>query len=361
MNIAFYAPLKPPTAPVPSGERTLARAFLAALGATGHRVELAARLRAREPDGDADRQRRLRAVGGALAGRLVRRYGARPKDERPELWFTYHLYYKAPDWIGPCVADALGIPYVVAEASFAPKRAHGPWALSHAAVRDAIARADLVFGINSANAPCVRPLLRSPDRLVALAPFAAAPPLPCARPGGEVVRLLTVAMMREGAKLRSYGVLAEALRRLPATGWTLTVVGDGPTRARVRALFAGLPVDFAGAREADELGAFYAAADLFVWPAIDEAFGMAIVEAQSAGLPAVAGRSGGVADIVRHDCTGLLTPAADAAAFASAVSALLDDPERRRRMGAAAARVTGEQGFAAAARLIDEKLRALVP
>jgi len=30
--------------------------------------------------------------------------------DRPQLWFTYHLYYKAPDWLGPAVAEALGPP-----------------------------------------------------------------------------------------------------------------------------------------------------------------------------------------------------------------------------------------------------------
>ena len=49
--------------------------------------------------------------------------GRRP---RPDLWFTYHLYYKAPDLVGPLVAGALGIPYAVAEASVAHKRAGKP-------------------------------------------------------------------------------------------------------------------------------------------------------------------------------------------------------------------------------------------
>jgi len=38
------------------------------------------------------------------------------------LWFTYHHYYKRPDWLGPRVSAALGIPYIVAEASHAAKR-----------------------------------------------------------------------------------------------------------------------------------------------------------------------------------------------------------------------------------------------
>ncbi len=42
--------------------------------------------------------------------------------ERFDLWFTYHCYYRKPDWLGPAVTKALGLPYVIAEASHAPRR-----------------------------------------------------------------------------------------------------------------------------------------------------------------------------------------------------------------------------------------------
>src|SRR5437868_734111 len=121
MRIAFYAPLKPPHHPVPSGDRTMARLLIAALEQAGHTVEVAALLRSRDGCGDPARQARLRRLGARLAARYVRRRGG-DAAPRPELWFTYHLYYKAPDWLGPAVADALAIPYVVAEASLAAKR-----------------------------------------------------------------------------------------------------------------------------------------------------------------------------------------------------------------------------------------------
>jgi len=124
MRIAFYAPLKPPDHPVPSGDRRMARLLMAALKAAGHEPMLAARLRSRDGSGDRRRQARLRALGTKLADRYLRRVAARP-DLRPDLWLTYHVYYKAPDWIGPRVASALGIPYVVAEASLAEKRRSG--------------------------------------------------------------------------------------------------------------------------------------------------------------------------------------------------------------------------------------------
>ena len=338
MRIAFYAPMKPPTSEVPSGDRQMARALMAALRSKGHRVDLAARLASREPIGSPTRQARFAELGDKLAQRYIRR-------NRPDIWFTYHLYYKAPDWIGPRVTAALGIPYVVAEASFAPKRAGGPWDISHRAVEAAIRRADLVFGLNPTNEPCVRQLARS---FVRLKPFLESTVF--TRQGTS--DLLTVAMMRPGDKLASYRLLADILRRLP--GVSLTIVGSGPAETEVRAAFAGLPATFT-----TEVGY---GGEVFVWPAINEAYGMAILEAQAAGLPVVAGYSPGVAEIVRDGETGILVAQNNAESFARAVGKLLADPILRKKMGEAArARVAAEHSFEAAAELIDRHIRALVP
>jgi hypothetical protein len=55
------------------------------------------------------------------------------------------VYYKAPDWLGPRIAKALGIPYVLAEATHAPKRAGGPWAIGHEATEAALRMASRVL------------------------------------------------------------------------------------------------------------------------------------------------------------------------------------------------------------------------
>src|SRR5688500_4119866 len=156
MRIAFYAPLKPPDHPVASGDRAMARALISALELAGHDVRIVSRFRSFD-HGDAERQARICAVGVNLAARLLRR-SART-GWRPDLWFTYHLYHKAPDWLGPTIAGELGIPYVVAEASFAPKQASGKWQLGHRAVADALARAAIIFQPNPTDAECVLPLL----------------------------------------------------------------------------------------------------------------------------------------------------------------------------------------------------------
>jgi glycosyltransferase involved in cell wall biosynthesis len=378
MRVAFYAPMKAPTSPVPSGDRRIARLFMAAMATAGHDVDLAARLRTWDGVGDSRRQARLRDVGERLAERLVGRYDRGPKAERPGAWLTYHVYHKAPDWIGPAVSDALDIPYLIAEASVANKQAEGPWALGHDATVAAVRRADAILSLNAIDGPAVQSLLEDPGRLVPLPLFLDAAPFSAAaadrdRHRADMVRrfglradvpwLLTVAMMRPGDKLASYELLADALGRLDDRHCDLLVVGDGEARSNVEAMLSGIGIDvhFTGEQEADALPAFYGAADVLVWPAINEAMGMALLEAQAAGLPVVAGNGGGIPDIVRHAETGVLVPDGDAAAFGEAVSMLLGDEDRRRRMGAAArAVVARDHDLARGARRLDEVLRRAV-
>ncbi|MCG8512127.1 MAG: glycosyltransferase family 1 protein, partial [Rhodospirillales bacterium] len=120
MRIAFHAPLKPPSHPAPSGDRRMARLLMTALESAGHSVFLASDFRSYDGAGDETRQRELRESGRATAEDLIRRFREQDDANRPDAWFTYHLYHKAPDWLGPAVSKALGIPYFVAEASFAP-------------------------------------------------------------------------------------------------------------------------------------------------------------------------------------------------------------------------------------------------
>ncbi|MGD9510573.1 MAG: glycosyltransferase family 4 protein, partial [Geminicoccaceae bacterium] len=114
--------------------------------------------------------------------------------------------------------------------------------------------------------------------------------------------------------------------------------GDGEARDEIAAMFAafGDRVRMHGAVPLSALPAIYAAADLHVWPALNEAYGMALLEAQAAGLPVVAGREGGVPDVVVDGVTGLLAEPRSVPAFAAAVRRLLLDPARRRAMGASA-------------------------
>jgi len=376
MRVAFHAPMKPPDHPVPSGDRHLARLLLRALRHAGHEPELVTRFVSRDGAGNPTRQERLRALGARLADRLVRRLTARPADARPEAWFTYHVYHKAPDWIGPAVADALGIPYLIAEASSAPKRAGGPWDVGFRGANAAIARADAILTLNSDDWDCLQPVATEPVLHRRMFPFVDAAPFAAARARRTNLRdglaraagwptdtliLLAVGMMREGAKQGSYEELAAALPKLAGDNWRLLVAGDGPQRAVIEDMFetaAPGRVRFLSALEPDALAEAYAGADILVWPAVDEAFGIALLEAQAAGLPVVASKTRGVPDIVGSGVTGLLPAPGDPGAFAGAVQRLMDDAELRTRMGEAAARrVRSKFDIPTAAAMLDSTLR----
>ncbi len=365
MRILFHTPLKSPDHPVPSGDREMARGLCRLLARLGHRIVIpeASKIAPGVPPPGAHLALERRAR--AQARRLVAHWRALPvrHPERFDLWFTYHCYYRKPDWLGPAVSRALGIPYVIAEASHAPHRAQGATRPGHRAVERALMAADLVLTVNPRDWPGVRSRLRPAARqcwmppFIDVAPFQAVHRVPNAPPV-----LLAVGMMRTRDKLASYRVLAEALTTLRDRPWRALIVGDGPARGEIEALMKpfGDRVVFRGAASRTELPALYAAADLFVWPAINEAYGMAFLEAQASGLPVVAGRTGGVPAVVADGVTGLLMPIGDAGAFAAAVRRLLDDPALRRTMAvAAAARMASHHDERAAARALAVALETL--
>ncbi len=370
MRIAFYAPLKPVDHPVPSGDRLMARAFKALLEGLGHEVEIASTLRSYDRVGDRELQLASRERARLEVQRILAGVACGPA---PELWFTYHAYHKAPDWLGPEVSRALAIPYVIAEASIAGKQSGGRWDLGHRATITAVDRADAVLALTRIDARNLARHMTDPAKLILFPPFLET--LPDAAAGRDVARrrlaaalalspetvwLVTVAMMRRDIKLDSYRLLAEALRGVAVPHWHLIVLGDGDAGAEVRRLIeqvAGNRVRFLGERSRAEVAEVCRAGDIFVWPALQEAYGMAILEALAAGLPVVACDEGGVADLVEQGCNGLLAPDRSAAALAAHLHRLIGDETLRRQMGRrAAARVAGRHSRAAA----EDRLRAVL-
>ncbi|WDZ79479.1 glycosyltransferase family 4 protein (plasmid) [Ensifer adhaerens] len=361
MKIAFYAPLKSPDHPVPSGDRLMARMLIAALRIGGHEVAIASDLRsfmAKPSDQDFRELERAAEAEATRLRTLWRGEGA------PDLWFCYHPYYKAPDLLGPGLADEFSIPYVTAEASYSMRRNEGVRAVAQRHVLAAISQAAVNICLTGRDRDGL--LEAAPScRHAMLAPFIDATRFTESKPrAGAGCRMVVVAMMRSGDKMSSYHMLAQALARVADAAWTLTIVGDGPCREEVKAAFAVLPPDrlaWLGEKDAADLPDILASSDLYVWPGFGEAYGLAYLEAQAAGLPVVAQRTAGVPEVVRDGETGLLTPDGDIDAYAAAMRNLIEDAAGRRLLGAAARRfVHGERSFPAAARrlgaIFDELL-----
>ena len=133
-------------------------------------MELASDLRSFDGRGDPDLQQSVKRQGEVEAARLIEKWREAP-DTAPDGWFTYHLYHKAPDWIGPEVCRALQIPYFVAEASHAPKRAKGDWRTGYEAAVNAIGFARVVFHMTVLDGACLKPLVSAENRLILLPPF----------------------------------------------------------------------------------------------------------------------------------------------------------------------------------------------
>jgi glycosyltransferase involved in cell wall biosynthesis len=115
-------------------------------------------------------------------------------------------------------------------------------------------------------------------------------------------------------------------------------VGQGPLEAQLRALHAesGLGERFRLLGYREDAVRVLAGCDVFVLASRYEGFPVALMEALALGLPVVATAVGGVPDGVRQGVEGVLVPPAAPQELARALNELIADPQRRRRMGAAA-------------------------
>ena len=149
-----------------------------------------------------------------------------------------------------------------------------------------------------------------------------------------------------GRLLRGKGleVLVEALAAPcvpPQVGLILVGSGEGQAldatedlKRRVAERGLGARVVFAGRSERVE--DYLRACDVFVFPSLFEALGIALVEAAACGLPAIASRTGGIVDVVEDGRSGRLVTPGDSEELAGALAWLAADEASRAAMGAAA-------------------------
>lgn len=140
---------------------------------------------------------------------------------------------------------------------------------------------------------------------------------------------------------KGFDLLLESFAILHAKhpDWTLTIFGAGPWRQRLTAqretLGLTCAVDLPGVSR--NLDRELAAASIYVLSSRFEGLPMVLLEAMSTGLPVVAfDCPTGPAEVIEHGVTGLLVPPKDVSGLATALTELIEDPDRRRAMGAAA-------------------------
>jgi len=239
-------------------------------------------------------------------------------------------------------------------------------------LRWTLARADALVAVSRALRDVAVALGQAPDRVRVIpngvdttrfrpmkrAAARAATGLPAAR-----TVLLAVGALYEG---KGHHLVVDALARLVPRRPDLLYVVVGPERpgeryraaleARVRRLGLADHVYLAGPRPAEQLPAWYGAADLFCLATRSEGWANCLLEALACGLPVVTTRVGGNPEIVREGVDGLLVPWGDVPALAAAIEEALGRPWDRAALVAHAATHSWDE--AAAASLAA--LRALV-
>jgi glycosyltransferase involved in cell wall biosynthesis len=150
-------------------------------------------------------------------------------------------------------------------------------------------------------------------------------------PGGPAV--LYVGRLAREKNLPLVFEAFDALRvRVPTA--RLIIVGSGPLRASFERSHP--EVVFAGVQTGSALAAYYASADLFLFPSLTETFGNVTLEAMASGIPVVAYDSAAAGMYLRNGVSGYALPRGDSAAFIEAACELAADSDLRMRFSVAA-------------------------
>ena len=174
------------------------------------------------------------------------------------------------------------------------------------------------------------------------------------RPTGELARGGGLLFCGSWDHMKGIAYLVAAFERLHANGrrLALTILGPGVPEATVLAAFA--PAVRASVRVVprvpeEDVIRMYRSHDLLLWTSTYEGFGLVLLEAMSQELTVVTTPVGCAAALVRDGENGAIVPPRDPAAIAGVVERLMDDPARRRQMGAEAARTVSAMTWRATA------------
>lgn len=279
----------------------------------------------------------LEALGHAVLRCSVARGGV-PAAWRPDV---VHIHAFSRRWVGRRAWRApAGSAVVLTVQGADPSLVTDPWVLA-ALARDA----DCLTTVSRDGRRALAkrwPRLARRAAVVANGARAGLPPRP--RSGPDV---LTVGRV---AAYKGLDVLAMALSGLPGVSWTF--VGPDQTGGRFARFLSRLGLSdrarAAGPLPPASVRALMASCRVFVQPSRAENMPMALLEAMAAGAPCVSSDAGGCREALGR--AGVLVRPGDEAALGRALSRLLGEPARARRLGRAARRRAGRFGWDAAAR-----------
>jgi glycosyltransferase involved in cell wall biosynthesis len=124
----------------------------------------------------------------------------------------------------------------------------------------------------------------------------------------DVINLLYTGRISKDKNLEFLFKVAQKLHNNSVHKFLLTIVGDGPDYENYKKTYTSNFINFTGRLPYDELPDLYEDAHLFLFPSTTDTFGMAVLEAQCSGLPAVVSNVGGPKEIVLDNITGFSLP-----------------------------------------------------
>jgi len=339
MNIAYYMPFKPMGHKNPSGDLITGTELHDYLAHRKHSISLVSTLRCRWLYYRPHKWLQLLKE----RDKLIKQF----RTDRPDLWLSYHSYYKAPDLLGASCCKKSNIPYVIFQGIYSTKRRKQYKTLPGFLLnREVLLSASHIFTNKKRDLKNLKRILPE-EKLTYIAP-GIHPELFCfSEKARQQLRtlwhsdkksvIMTAAMMRSGVKTEGVKRVIESCaalihRKLPIQ---LIVAGDGENRSalekKANDLIPG-SVRFVGKIDRKEMHRYYSAADLFAFPGIEESLGMVYLEAQSCNLPVVAYQDWGGGEAVIHNETGLLSPSAQADSFTENIQKLVLDTQLRDRL-----------------------------
>lgn len=343
MNISYYMPFKPLGHKNPSGDLVMGSELFAYLEDQQHNITLASELRCRWIYFKPLKWFSLLSEYFSLS----KKYSTKP----PDLWLTYHSYYKAPDILGPLICKKHSIPYIIFQGIYSTKKRKKLITKPGFYLNcKALTQADLVLTNKKKDYNNLIRLLPQ-DKVTYLAPGLHPDQFTFDLVSRRSLRnrwqtdkkrvVMTAAMFRPGVKTEGIYQVIDSCSKLVEKGYDLQLViaGDGANRQVIQAKAEeqlGSRAIFLGKIPRHELYRYYSAADVFAFPGIEESLGMVFLEAQSSGLPVVACKNWGASEAIIDKKTGFLSAFENMDEFTHNIGLLLEDETLRRTMRDAA-------------------------